>query len=248
MRRRLDAAGYQEVKTPQLLDRVLVGTVRPLGEIPPAHVHRPGGGRGQDPRAEADELPVPCPDLPPGHAVATANCRCGWRSSAPATATSRRARCTASCGCAPSPRTTRTSSAPRTRSRPRRCGSSTCCRSIYRDFGFPDFRVKFADRPDSADRQRRGLGPGRRRAARSLRHRRRRLHAEPRRGRVLRPEAGIRAARRHRPRLAMRHAAGRFQHCRSGWTPNTSARTARATARSCCTAPSSAASSASSAS
>ena len=34
--------------------------------------------------------------------------------------------------------------------------------------------------------------------------------AEPRRGRVLRPEAGIRAARRDRPRLAVRHAAGRF--------------------------------------
>ena len=114
MRRRLDAAGYQEVKTPQLLDRALVGAVRPLGEVPPAHVHRRRRGRGQDARAEADELPVPRADLPPGHPRPIANCRCGWPSSAPATATSRRARCTASCGCAPSPRTTRISSAPRT--------------------------------------------------------------------------------------------------------------------------------------
>ncbi len=34
LRRRLDAAGYQEVKTPQLLDRSPVGEVRPLGELP----------------------------------------------------------------------------------------------------------------------------------------------------------------------------------------------------------------------
>ena len=29
----------------------------------------------------------------------------------------------------------------------RRCGSSSCCPSIYRDFGFPEFSVKFSDRP-----------------------------------------------------------------------------------------------------
>ena len=47
--------------------------------------------------------------------------------------------------------------------------------------------------------------------------------AEPRRGRLLRPEAGIRAARCHRPRLAVRHAAGGPQRCRNASTPNTSA-------------------------
>ena len=51
------------------------------------------------------------------------------------------------------------------------------------------------------------------------------LHAQSGRGRVLRPEARIRAARRARPRLAMRHVAARFHHagaarrqlCRRGW-------------------------------
>ena len=41
MRRRLDAAGYQEVRTPQLRRPRAVGGLRPLGEVPPAHVHRP---------------------------------------------------------------------------------------------------------------------------------------------------------------------------------------------------------------
>ena len=38
--------------------------------------------------------------------------------------------------------------------RRRRCGSSSCCPSIYRDFGFPEFRVKFSDRPAAAGRRR----------------------------------------------------------------------------------------------
>ena len=38
------------------------------------------------------------------------------------------------------------------------------------------------------------------------------VDAEQGRRRVLRPEARIRAARRHRPRLAVRHRAGRSQH------------------------------------
>ena len=223
-RRRLPGGEDPAIARPRV-----VGKVRPLGELPPAHVHRPGGGRGQVPRAEADELPVPYPDLPPGHAVVPRTAAAAWRSSAPATATSPPARCTASCGCGPSPRTTRTSSAPKTQIAPETVRFVELLSSIYRDFGFPNFRVKFADRPETRVGTRRGLGPGRSRPDGGLRHRRRRVRAEPGRGRVLRPEAGVRAARRHRPRLAMRHAAGRLQHCRNGWTPNTSARTARGT-------------------
>ena len=55
--------------------------------------------------------------------------------------------CTASSGCAASPRTTRTSSAPKIRSPP---SSIEICRlllSVYRDFGFDDVEIKFADRP-----------------------------------------------------------------------------------------------------
>ena len=54
MRRRLEKAGYIEVKTP------------PLGEISREHVHRRGRGR-QGPGPEADELSLPRADLPPGH-------------------------------------------------------------------------------------------------------------------------------------------------------------------------------------
>ena len=39
MRARLDAAGYQEIKTPQLYARGHVGKIRSLGEIPRRHVH-----------------------------------------------------------------------------------------------------------------------------------------------------------------------------------------------------------------
>ena len=85
--------------------------------------------------------------------------------------------------------------------------------------------------PGDAGRLRRGLGPRGERAEGGLRHRRRRLHAEPRRGRVLRPQAGVRAARRDRARLAVRHACRSTSTCRNGWTPNMSARTAPATPR-----------------
>ena len=230
MRRRLDAGGYQEVKTPQLLDRALWEASGHWEKFREHMFIAHGGGRGQDPRAEADELPVPRADLPPGPALAIANCRCGWPSSARATATSRRARCTASCGCARSPRTTRISSAPRSRSRPRRCGSSSCCRSIYRDFGFDDVPREVRRPAGRPRRHRRGLGPGRGRAAGSLR-------ASPAWNTTLNPGEGA----FYGPKLefVLRDAigrdwqcgtlAGRFRACRSGWTPNTSARTARAT-------------------
>ena len=66
MRRRLDAAGYVEVKTPQVLDRSALGDVRPLGEVPREHVHC-ATAEEQGAGAEADELPRPRADLPSGH-------------------------------------------------------------------------------------------------------------------------------------------------------------------------------------
>ena len=45
-------------------------------------------------------------------------------------------------------RTTRISSAPRSRSPRNACGINELMLSIYRDFGFEDVRIKFADRPD----------------------------------------------------------------------------------------------------
>jgi hypothetical protein len=124
-------------KTPQLVDRVLWEQSGPLGELRAQHVHR--RVRGPDARAEADELPLPRADLPAGHQVATATCRCAWPSSVPAIATSRRARCTGSCACARSRRTTRTSSAREDQITRDGLRSATCC-SIYKDLGFTDVR------------------------------------------------------------------------------------------------------------
>ena len=137
LRRRLEAGGYQEVRTPQLLDRVAVGTLRPLGQLSGAHVHRPRRGRGQDAGGEADELPVPCADLPAGHpllprAAAAAG---GVRLLPSLRAVRRAARHHA--GARRSPRTMRTSSAPRSRSPTRAAGSSSCCPRCIAISAFP---------------------------------------------------------------------------------------------------------------
>ena len=94
---------------------------------------------------------------------------------------------------------------------------------IYRDLGFPDYFVKFSDRPpvragtDAVWDQAEGaLQVG-------VEGGRPRPHPQSRRGRVLRAEAGVRAARRHRPRLAVRHAAGRFRAARAAGRAATSA-------------------------
>ena len=101
------------------------------------------------------------------------------------------------------------------RRRSRSRSASCCCRST----GISASRrsaIKFADRPTGAHRQRRDLGPrGGEPAKAPSRRPGLSLHAESRRGRVLRPEARIRPARRDRPRLAVRHAAARFQHARA---------------------------------
>ena len=67
LRRRLDAGRLPGGEDPAAAGPRAVGTLRPLGELSGAHVHRPRRGRGQDAGAEADELPVPRADLPPGH-------------------------------------------------------------------------------------------------------------------------------------------------------------------------------------
>ena len=66
MRRRL-TGDYSEVNAPQILDKVAVGDLRPLGLVPREHVRGAIGrrrGRGQAlVCAEADELSGPCADL-----------------------------------------------------------------------------------------------------------------------------------------------------------------------------------------
>ncbi len=86
----------------------------------------------------------------------------------------------------------------------------------------------------------RDLGPGRSGAAPGSRSGRHRNHAESRRRGLLRAQAGIRAARCHRARLAVRHPAGGLQSPGTPRREPISAKTAKSTLRSCCTGPCSA--------
>ena len=79
-------------------------------------------------------------------------------------------------------------------------------------------------------RTRPGTRP-KRRCMRGAAHRPASRPAQPGRRRLLRAEARLRAARRDRPRLAAAARCSSITCCRSGWTPTTSARTARSTGR-----------------
>ena len=149
MRRRQNEAGYQEVRTPPTGGSHPLGTLRPLGQLPRAHVHRPGGGRGQSPRPETDELPLPRADLQPRPAQLSRTPPCAWPNSAPAhryepsgalhgimrvrafTQDDAHIFCTEQQVPAETARFV------------------ALLRSVYEDFGFPEFRIKFADRPTS---------------------------------------------------------------------------------------------------
>ena len=119
--------------------------------------------------------------------------------------------------------------------------------------GVPRFRLRRCRgqirRPAAAARrQRRGLGPRRARLEGSGRSRPGcPIRYNPGEGAFYGPKLEFVLARRARPRLAMRHPAARFRACRSGSARAMSARMAARHRRSCCTARSSARSSASSA-
>ena len=102
---------------------------------------------------------------------------------------------------------------------------------VYRDLGFPDYEVALATRPavragddatwDWSEAQARRCRAGLRPCASN----------QSRRRRVLRTEAGIRAARPARTILAVRHGAARSACCRSGSMRPTSPPTAAARGR-----------------
>ena len=85
--------GYEEVRTPAVMDRTLWEKSGHWDNYRETDVHHPFGKPRL--RGETHELPGTCADLQPAACTATATCRCAWRSSAPATATSHPARCTA---------------------------------------------------------------------------------------------------------------------------------------------------------
>ena len=145
VRRRLEAAGYVEVKTPQLLDRSLweaSGHWEKFGQhmfvLEAEH---------KIARDQADELPGACADLQPAPAQlprpAAAHGRV--RLLPPQRAVGRPARADAGARLHPGRRPHLLHA--RSRSPRRRSRSASCCKSIYRDFGFEDVFVNFADRP-----------------------------------------------------------------------------------------------------
>ena len=209
MRRRQQAWGYVEVNSARHAGPHAVGAVRPLGEVRRQHVRHRDAGRARL-LLQADELPRPCADLqawaesyrdlplriaefgkvhryePSGALHGLLRVRHFTQDDAHIFCTEDQI-------------------------------TEECVKlneqmlSIYRDFGFEDVRIKFVDRPDKRvgsdevwDKAEAAL----KRAVEAAG-----LHYElkSRRGRVLRAEARICAARRHRPRLAMRHDPGRSQ-------------------------------------
>ena len=83
---------------------------------------------------------------------------------------------------------------------------------IYRGFGFARRTHQVRRSTGNSRWRRRNLGPGGAGAAQGTRSRWSRLHTQPGRRRFLRSQARVRPARCHRPRLAVRHVAGRSQH------------------------------------
>jgi threonyl-tRNA synthetase len=87
--------------------------------------------------------------------------------------------------------------------------------TIYRDLGFAELRHQVLDRPTCAWAPTRSGTRPKRAGKAAIRAAGIELRAEPRRRRVLRPQARIRADRRDRARLAMRHLPGGFRAARA---------------------------------
>jgi threonyl-tRNA synthetase len=85
---------------------------------------------------------------------------------------------------------------------------------IYRDAGF-ELRHQALDPPRRARGLRRDLGQGRKRAGKGDPVGPQRLRARPRRRRLLRPQARLQADRRDRAGMAVRHLPGGFQPARA---------------------------------
>ena len=247
MRRRLDAAGYQEVKTPQLVDRSLW---EKSGHWEKYREHMFLARVDEEDKTLALK-PMNCPchvqifkqgvrsyrELPLRMAE--------FGACTPLRAVGRAARDHAGARLHPGRR------AHLLRGEGHRPGDRAL-RGAARQ-RLPRFRVRHVPGevrrpPGRARRLRRGLGQGGSGPARGLPPGRGGIRAEPGRGGVLRPEAGVRPARRDRPGLAMRHAAGRLRPAGAAGRRITRPRTAAGGARSCCTGRSWAVSSGSSAS
>ncbi len=155
VRKQLDAGGYLEIKTPQVLDVELWHRSGHWDNYKEnmfftAASERESSGEERQLRAQADELPRRLPRLRLAAATPTGSCRCGSPSSASSPATSARECCTACSGSAPSPRTTRTSTARSIRSPTRSTRSAPRIDELYERFGFDEVRVELSTRPEKS--------------------------------------------------------------------------------------------------
>ena len=99
-RQRHEEAGYEFVNSPHITKANLFETRATSTGSPTACSRRWSSTASTRLLPQADELPVPHPDLPEPACARTASCRCGCSSSAPSTATRSRAWCTGSPACA----------------------------------------------------------------------------------------------------------------------------------------------------
>ena len=209
MRRRLDAADYQEVKTPQLIDRKLweasghwekfrenmftaddehdrVLALKPMNCPGHVQIFRQGLKSYRD-------LPLRLAEFGSCHRSEPSGALHGLMRVRQFTQDDAHIFCAED------------------QINPETVAFCTLLQTVYRDFGFEDVKVLFADRPpvrtgDDAVWDRAEGG-----AANSRRYNRPRLGNEPWRGRLLWAKARIPSDRRDRPLLAMRHAPGRFR-------------------------------------
>ncbi len=215
IRRRQQESGFVEVNSPQLMDRELwVAT----GHIPTYNDHdvphrQARGGRARL-RHQADELPGPRADFQerPEVVSRSADENRRVRQGAPLRAVGRAARPAAAC--APFTQDDAHIFIMESQIAEEVLKVNDQILSIYKDFGFDDVRIKFSDRPDKRIGDDAVWDKAEGRADGGAGSLRTAVVAQQRRRRLLRAEARIRAARRHRPRMAMRHRAGRPQLAR----------------------------------
>ena len=209
-----------------------MGEIGPLGQISREHVRRPrrdpqSRGRRADPLgqgradgAEADELPGPHPDLPPGHQILSRPAAAPRRVRLlpPQRAARRAARHHAGAPVHPGRR-------PHLLPRgPDRRGDAALLRPARLDL--PAISASPIMRSSSRSGPRSGTAPtrsgtrpsricARRSASPAATAAEYRLGGTARRGRLLRAQAGIPPDRRDRPDLAVRHAPARLCHARA---------------------------------
>ena len=214
VRKQLDARGYLEIKTPQVLDVELWHRSGHWDNYKEnmfftAPSEREGAGEEREYALKPMNCPGACLVFASG-GTPTASCRCASLSSGSSRATSARASSTACSACAPSPRTTHTSTARSTRSTDEVDSICSAIDELYERFGFDEVRVELSTRPEKSigtDEQWERAEDALREA---LERQGREYDVEPGRGHLLRPQDRLPHHGCPGPVLAVRHLPARL--------------------------------------